>query len=65
MDPHHATPVDNDVASVSVLAPTCMLADASATALMVQGPERGSVVAREYGLIALFLLSDQGGWRQL
>ncbi|WP_430318384.1 FAD:protein FMN transferase [Pseudomonas nitroreducens] len=65
MDPRYATPVDNGVASVSVLAPTCMLADAWATALMVLGPERGSKLAREYGLSALFLLRDQGGLRQL
>ncbi|WP_370599464.1 FAD:protein FMN transferase [Pseudomonas nitroreducens] len=65
MDPRLAVPVANDVASVSVLAPTCMLADAWATALMVLGPERGSAMAREYGLSALFLLRDKGGLRQL
>lgn len=65
MDPRDAAPVDNTVASVSVLAPTCMLADAWATALMVLGPSRGPALARERGLSALFLLREDGGLRQL
>lgn len=65
MDPRLAAPVHNSVASVSVLAPTCMLADAWATALMVLGPEHGSTVAKEYGLNALFVLRDKGEFRQV
>ncbi len=41
IDPTTGYPVSNGVASVSVLAPTCALADGAATALMVMGPERG------------------------
>ncbi|MHB9797595.1 FAD:protein FMN transferase [Pseudomonas sp. MT3] len=65
MDPLRGAPLDNAVASVSVLAPTCMLADAWATALMVLGPERGPQVAREHSLGALFLLREGRGLRQL
>jgi len=65
MDPQRAAPLDNGVAAVSVLAPTCMLADAWATALMVLGPSRGPAVAREQGLSALFLLREGDGVRQL
>lgn len=65
MDPRHGAPLDNGVASVSVLAPTCMLADAWATALMVLGPEHGPAMAREHDLSALFLLRIDGGLHQL
>ncbi|WP_152223574.1 FAD:protein FMN transferase [Pseudomonas sp. SCB32] len=65
MDPRRAAPLDNGIASVSVLAPTCMLADAWATALMVLGPTLGPAVAREQGLSALFLLREDAGLRQL
>ncbi|WP_371228334.1 FAD:protein FMN transferase [Pseudomonas sp. QE6] len=65
MDPRHGAPLDNGVASVSVLAPTCMLADAWATALMVLGAECGPAMARKHGLSTLFLLREDGDLRQL
>jgi thiamine biosynthesis lipoprotein len=46
-------------ASVSVLAPTAMQADALSTALFILGPERGLRLARESaGIDALFVLKD-------
>jgi thiamine biosynthesis lipoprotein len=60
MDPRRAGPVHNDVASVSVLAPTCMDADAWATALLVAGPGEGLVMAQRLGLEALWLLRREG-----
>lgn len=65
MDPHRAAPLDNALASVSVLAPSCMLADAWATALLVLGPEQGPALACERGMSALFLLRDGDSIRQL
>lgn len=41
LDPRSGFPVDNDVLSVSVSAPTCTLADALATAVMVMGADSG------------------------
>lgn len=64
-DPLRAVPLDNGVASVSVRARTCMLADAWATALMVLGPERGAELAREQRLDVLFVLRDGDALRQL
>lgn len=65
MDPHRATPLDNDLASVSVVATSCMLADAWATALLVLGHERGAALAREHGLDALFLRREGNQLHQL
>jgi len=58
IDPASGRPVSNDVASVTVLHASCMMADAYATALMVTGAERGLALAQEHGLKVLFLLRD-------
>ncbi len=41
-DPRRGAPLDNDLASVTVIAPTAMTADAWATALMVLGRNKAS-----------------------
>lgn len=55
MDRSRGGPADNGIASVSVVAPTCMEADAWATALMVLGPTDGKALARKYGFDALIV----------
>ncbi|MCX2864549.1 FAD:protein FMN transferase [Paucibacter sp. PLA-PC-4] len=65
MDPHRCAPVNNAVASVTVLAPTCMQADAWATALLVAGPGEGLVMAQRVGLEVLFLLRRAEGLIEL
>ena len=61
MDARRAAPVNNAVASVTVLAHTCMEADAWATALLVAGPGEGLALAQRRGLEALFLLRRPEG----
>jgi thiamine biosynthesis lipoprotein len=62
MDPRSGRPVRNGVASASVLAPTCMEADAVATALMVLGAEDGLAwVEDRPWLEALLLLRTAEG----
>jgi thiamine biosynthesis lipoprotein len=57
IDPRTGRPLDNRVASASVVAPTCMEADAAATALMVLGPDLGMAwVEKRPWLDALLLL---------
>ena len=57
IDPRTGRPLDNGVASASVVAPTCMEADAAATALMVLGPDLGMAwVEQRPWLDALLLL---------
>ncbi len=58
LDPHSGAPLHNGIASVTVLAGSCLYADAWATALMVLGVERGARLAREQGLGAVFLLRE-------
>ena len=61
MDARRAAPVNNAVASVTVLAHTCMEADAWATALLVAGPGEGLAMAQRMGLDALFMLRRAEG----
>lgn len=61
MDARRAAPVNNAVASVTVLASSCMHADAWATALLVSGPGEGLSMAQRMGLEVLFLLRRSEG----
>jgi thiamine biosynthesis lipoprotein len=63
MDPRSASPACSGVASVTVVAPSCMDADAYATALMVLGAEAGRALATRLGLSALLLARDGTAWR--
>ena len=65
MDARRAAPVHNAVASVTVLARSCMEADAWATALLVAGPGEGWGLAQRHGLEALFLLRRPQGLVEL
>jgi thiamine biosynthesis lipoprotein len=61
IDPRTGRPVAHSLASVSVIAPNCLLADAWATALSVLGPQDGLAKARELGLSALFIFRRDDG----
>ena len=61
MDARRCAPVNNAVASVTVLARTCMHADAWATALLVAGPDEGLALAQRMGMDGLFLLRRSEG----
>ena len=58
MDPRRGGPLRNKLASVSVLAETCMEADAWATVLLVMGEDAGPHIARTKHMNALFLLRE-------
>ncbi len=57
IDPRTGFPVTHTLASVTVVHPDCMHADALATALTVLGPEAGMDYARRHGLAALFIVA--------
>ncbi len=62
IDPHRQRPAEQGLASVSVLAPTAMQADALATALTVLGPRDGIEHAQEHDIAALFLEQTPSGF---
>ena len=61
IDPRTGRPVEHRLASVSVIADRCIVADGLATALEVLGPDDGYALAVERGWAALFLSRDEGG----
>jgi thiamine biosynthesis lipoprotein len=65
MDPRSGQPLSNALAAVTVLMPTCMLADAWATALLVLGEKDGVALARERGIDALFVLREGSRLREV
>jgi FAD:protein FMN transferase len=63
LDPRTGRPLENGVASVTVLHPVCMLADAWATALTVLGPE-GMALAEREGLAAHMVVRNDTGFAE-
>ncbi len=64
IDPRTGRPVEHQLASVSVVADSCMDADAWATALSVLGPVHGFGLAEKLGLAALFLVRDDDDFEE-
>lgn len=56
INPVSGRPARNNVISVTVLAPTCALADAYATAFLAMGHEKGLSSAKKLGLPAYFIV---------
>ena len=61
LDPRLGRPVERRAGSVTVLAESCLDADAWATALYVLGPDEGLELAEERGIAALFLTATPDG----
>ncbi|MDP3802566.1 FAD:protein FMN transferase [Brevundimonas sp.] len=61
IDGRTGRPVDNGVASVTVLAGTAMYADAMATALTVMGPREGPDYADALNIAAAFVVRGEDG----
>lgn len=61
IDPRTGYPVQHGLASVTVLHPECMIADALATAMTVLGPEQGMAYARQLHVAARFLIREGEG----
>jgi thiamine biosynthesis lipoprotein len=64
IDPRTGRPIAHDLASVSVLHPDCMTADALATALTVLGPTDGPAHAAAHDIAALFITRAVAGFEQ-
>ncbi len=59
INPKTGRPITHTLASVTVLHPSSMTADALATALLVLGPEHGFELALKEKLAALFIIHEQ------
>lgn len=61
IDPRNGRPVAHGLASVSVVHPECLWADAWSTALTVLGREQGMALATEHAVAALFVQREADG----
>ena len=61
LDPRTGYPIANEVASCTVLHPSCMAADALSTTIIVLGPDAGMAFAEERDLAARLLVRRSGG----
>ena len=59
IDPATGHPVQHDLASVSVIHPSCAWADGYATALLVLGPEKALALAQEKKLAVMLIIRDE------
>lgn len=59
LDPRTGSPIQHNLASVTVLAASCAEADAWATAFLVMGPEQSRILADKLG-IPIYLLVGRG-----
>jgi thiamine biosynthesis lipoprotein len=61
IDPRTGRPIENGMASATVIAPTAAQADGFATALMVLGAREGLAFAEQWNLPAMTLTRNEGG----
>lgn len=64
VNPRTGRPIEHDLASVTVLAPTTLEADALSTALLVLGRDDGMALAREQNITAFFISGSEGAFAE-
>src|SRR5690554_7712188 len=64
IDPRTGKPIQHNLVSVTVIAPTSMDADAYATALTVMGPEQALAFAEQKGLAVLLISREAEGFKE-
>ncbi len=65
IDPRTGYPITHNLASVSVLSKTCMIADGYATALDVLGPEKGLLYADTLELPIFMIVHEAGAFKEV
>ncbi|MFP2770386.1 FAD:protein FMN transferase [Oceanisphaera sp. KMM 10153] len=63
IDPRTGQPITHQLASVTVIHPSCMIADGLATALTVMGPEQALAFAEQHRLAVYLLTKTDDGFR--
>lgn len=63
IDPQTGRPIEHNLVSVTVIAPTALEADAWDTGLMVLGPEKAKEVVRQEGLAVYMIVKEGEGFK--
>lgn len=64
IDPKTGYPIQHNLVSVTVVHPSCLVADGFATALNVMGKELGMKVALENNLNVMFITKEKAGFKE-
>ncbi|MGB0937009.1 MAG: FAD:protein FMN transferase [Colwellia sp.] len=64
IDPDSGKPINHNLVSVTVIAPSSMTADGLSTALMVMGVEQGMEFATKQDIAALFIYKTENGFEE-
>ncbi|AOP42258.2 FAD:protein FMN transferase [Edwardsiella piscicida] len=64
IDPNTGRPVTHRLASITVLAPTCMTADGLSTGLFVMGPERAMALANQMNIPIYMIVKGEHGFEE-
>ncbi|MCW8832121.1 MAG: FAD:protein FMN transferase, partial [Colwellia sp.] len=64
IDPATGKPINHNLVSVTVIAPSSMTADGLSTTLMVMGAEQGLTFAQDNNLAALFISKTEHGFKE-
>ncbi|WP_233520567.1 FAD:protein FMN transferase [Flocculibacter collagenilyticus] len=64
IDPNTGKPINHNLVSVTVLHPSCMIADGLATAINVMGPEKGLQLAEQENIPILMVLKTADGFEE-
>lgn len=64
IDPKTGRPITHALASITVIAPTCMTADGMATGLGVLGPDEGMALANKLDIAVYMLVKTDNGFEE-
>lgn len=64
IDPTTGRPIAHRLASITVLAPSCMIADGVSTGLNVLGPDAGMALANELGIPVFMIVKTDEGFEE-
>jgi len=63
INPLTGRPITHNLVSVTVIAPSCLLADGAATAINVLGPDKGLQFAEKLNLAAYLIVRNENGYK--
>lgn len=64
IDPETGRPVTHNLASITVLAPSCMTADGLSTGLDIMGPKRALMLANQENIPVFMIIKTQNGFEE-
>lgn len=64
IDPKTGKPITHNLASITVIAPTCMIADGFSTGIDVLGPDKGMALAEKLNIAVFMIVKTKDGFEE-